>query len=261
MQTLVDSRLGVDNNVLFSIIVPTLNERVYISRLLESLNQQSMNSIEVIVVDGGSHDGTASIAKSLGARVIMLEGSSEFEARNYAAAHSNASILIFSCADVVFPVDSLRAVYERFENDVDLAALTGPGLPYDGGPGLQVTYRFYNAFRSLSSRLPHPVKAFSTSTNFLAVRKQAFRALGGFDPNDVNADGLIGRHLAKRYRTRFDDRAIVYISARRAIGWGLARFALHYLYVVENFIPPVSRHSWFKSLKSKSRQNHTDIHT
>jgi len=71
-----------------SIIVPTLNEEAHISQLLGSLHSQSTNSFEVIVVDGGSQDDTLKVAASLGARVFVLEGSKEFEARNYAVAYS-----------------------------------------------------------------------------------------------------------------------------------------------------------------------------
>lgn len=244
----------------FSIIVPTLNERTHISQFLDSLHRQSAENFEVIVVDGGSQDGTAKIAESLGARVLVLEGSKEFEARNYAAARSKAPILVFSCADVVLPQTSLRSVSTQFKNDSDLVALTGPDVPYDGGPILRFTYAGYNVLRLLFSRLPHPFKVFSSSTNFLAVRKEAFQYSGGFKTDDVNADGLMGKYLVERYRISFDNKVIIYISARRALNWGIARFAIHYLYVLENFFPAISNRQWFRSLKSRSGRSHGAIH-
>jgi 4,4'-diaponeurosporenoate glycosyltransferase len=56
-----------------SIIIPARNEQNNIVSLLESINQQSLRPAEVIVVDDHSSDDTASIASSLGARVISAE--------------------------------------------------------------------------------------------------------------------------------------------------------------------------------------------
>ena len=248
------------DNVELSIIVPTLNEGAHISQLLNSLRSQSTDKFEVIVVDGGSQDGTTKIAESMGARVFALEGAKEFEARNYAVALSKAPILVFSCADVVFPPASLRSVLRHFQDDSDLVALTGPDVPYDGGPNLRLAYGIYNTLRFLFSRLPPPLKAFSSSTNFLAVRRDAFQASGGFKTDDVNADGLMGRYLASRHRILFDNGVTVFISARRATNWGISRFTRHYLYVLENFLPGISRKQWFRSLKSRSSKSHGEIH-
>lgn len=53
-----------------SIIIPARNEEANIARLLESIQQQSSQPLETIVVNDGSTDNTASIASQLGARVI-----------------------------------------------------------------------------------------------------------------------------------------------------------------------------------------------
>jgi glycosyltransferase involved in cell wall biosynthesis len=243
-----------------SIIVPTLNEAEYVSHLLTSLRYQASVKSEVILVDGGSRDGTAKIAESLGARVFVLEGANEFDARNYGVTQSKGDVLVFTCADVVFPRNSLESVQRHFRDKPSLAALTGPGVPYDGGPTLLFIYSLYNTLRFLTSRLPYPHKTFSSSTNFLVVRKGVFSGTGGFNSNDGNADGMMGRYLLRRYETVFDNRIPVYISARRAKSWGIIRFARHYVYVVENFLPGISPKKWFQSLKSKSHKSHGEIH-
>ncbi len=248
------------DKVELSVIVPTLNEGTHINQLLNSLHSQSTDNFEIIVVDGGSQDQTTKIAESLGARVFVLEGAKEFEARNYAAEHANGPLLVFSCADVVFPQFCLSAVSRHFKENSDLAALTGPGVPYDGGPILLFVYGWYNTLRFLFSRLPPPVKAFSSSTNFLVVRRQTFQQSQGFKNHDVNADGLMGRYLANNHQTLFDNRIFVYISARRAVNWGLTRFTRHYLYVLENFFPGIAKQQWFKTLKYRSGKSHGEIH-
>ncbi len=245
----------------FSIIIPTLNEAQYIGKLLTSLKAQTVKDLQVIVVDGGSTDGTPNIARSMGAEVFTLNGSLEFAARNYGAEHSDDSTLIFTCADAIFPPGSLEKIESYLRKDQYLMAITGPDIPYDGSLGLKILYCTYNFFRLISARLPFPLKSFSTSTNFLAMRREAFTQIGGFPPNDVNADGLMGRSLARRYHTLFDNHVRVYISARRAERCGLVRFTYHYFYVLENFLPTISRQAWFKRLKSGSLRNHRELHT
>jgi len=243
-----------------SIIVPTLNEAKLIGNLLSSLRAQTFQEFEVLVVDGGSADLTAAIAVGFGAKVFVQPDFPEFAARNYAAKLSTAPLLVFSCADTIFPTDLLARVDRHFSTNQDLKAVTGPDVPYDGSFGLRVEYALYNLLRYVLSRLPNNFKRFSTSTNILAVRKATFEAIGGFRQDDVNADGLFGRTVASHFRVLFDNGVRVYISARRAREWGITRFTLHYLYVLENFIPSLARRAWFSSLKMKSLRRHREIH-
>ncbi len=243
-----------------SVIVPTLNEAEHISLLLASLQPQTSVKSEVILVDGGSRDSTAKIARSKGARVFVLEGSNEFDARNYGVTQSKGDLLVFTCADVALSRNSLESVRRRFGENPSLAALTGPDIPYDGGPILLFIYSLYNGLRFLTSKLPYPHKTFSSSTNFLVVRRGIFSDTGGFKSNDGNADGMMGRFLVARYHTIFDNTVPVYISARRAKSLGVIRFTRHYLYVLENFLPQVSNQKWFRRVKLRARERHGEIH-
>lgn len=47
-----------------TVIIPTLNESVYLPRLLDALCQQTRQADEIIVADAGSTDGTAELAKN-----------------------------------------------------------------------------------------------------------------------------------------------------------------------------------------------------
>lgn len=47
-----------------SVIIPAYNTEKYLAKAIESVLQQTLNDLEVIVVDDGSTDGTAAVAKS-----------------------------------------------------------------------------------------------------------------------------------------------------------------------------------------------------
>ena len=248
------------NNPHFSVIAPTLNESPHIRLLLSSLRAQSTNNFETIVVDGGSQDDTARIAESLGARTIILAASKEFEARNFGATLAKGAVLVFTCADAALSPTSLEHVWNLLRDNSGVVAITGPDVPYDGTPSLRFIYAGYNLVRLVFSKLPYPLRAFSTSTNFLAVRREAFQRSGGFRTDDINADGLMGRSLASFYGTIFDNSIIVYVSARRAMKFGIFSFVHHYLYVLENFLPGLSGRGWFERLKAESLNKHKKLH-
>jgi len=240
-----------------TIVAPTLNEEGSIRFLLDSVSEQTKTNAEVIVVDGGSTDKTVPIAKSYCAKVIVEKGLREFPSRNVGAKVANGEILLFTCADVIFPRDLLEKVSEDFE-DQELVAITGPDVPLTS-VFASMEYGLYNFFRLVFSKLPGQNKRLSTSTNFLAVRKIYFDKTGGF-VSDINGDGLIGRRLAELGKVKFSMNTNVFISPRRFRKMGFLRFNSHYFYVLENFLPFLSKSSFLKNLKKKSVAVHSSIH-
>jgi glycosyltransferase involved in cell wall biosynthesis len=241
-----------------SIILPTLNEESNIGLLFRSLQRQTWRNFETIVVDGGSTDKTISIAEKYQARIFMKKELREFPSRNFGASMANGEILLFTCADVIFSSDLLARINQNFE-DQELIAFTGPDIPQDSLLA-EVEYGAYNLARFLFSSLPRPNKRFITSTNFLAVRKKYFDMTGGF-MSDVNADGIMGKRLSEMGKVMLSLDARVFISSRRFFKMGFSGFNRHYLYVLENFFPVLSKTSFLRRLKAKSGSVHRNMHT
>lgn len=55
-----------------SIVIRAYNEEKHLPRLLEGIRQQTVKDVEVILVDSGSSDSTASIAAGWGAKVVHI---------------------------------------------------------------------------------------------------------------------------------------------------------------------------------------------
>lgn len=88
------------NNI--SIIIPVLNEVDSIKDLLFHLiDNASLNSIsEILVVDGGSTDGTQDLVKSLDLNVVLLTSEKgRAKQMNLGARHAKGDILYFLHAD------------------------------------------------------------------------------------------------------------------------------------------------------------------
>lgn len=253
-------RMPIDVAPQVSVIVPTLNEERHIGLLLSSIKNQSSTTCEILIMDGGSKDKTAEIAKAYGADVIVLPRYGEFISRNIGAKEARGALLLFTCADITFPPDLFSRIVQEFRERPELVALTGPGYPFDAPAFGKVEYGIYNLLRYFFAKLPKPLKRFSTSTNFLVVRKDYFEKSGGFAIDDINADGLMGKKLLEMGEVAFSLDSRIYLSARRMKNMGFFAFNKHYLYVVENFLFSSSEASFMKSWKLGSKRKHRKIH-
>ncbi len=112
-----------------SVIIPALNEQKYIGNPLSGLKSQTFRDFETIVVDGGSRDRTASIARK-SAKVIVCREKGVSVARNRGAAAAKGSILLFLDADTRPSRDLLRIYHEIFL-DKSVASATGPVYPLE----------------------------------------------------------------------------------------------------------------------------------
>ena len=68
----------MSKQVSISVIVPTYNRDLYIGRCIRSLLDQSLNreNYEIVVVNDGSKDNTATILKSYGDEITLIKNKS-----------------------------------------------------------------------------------------------------------------------------------------------------------------------------------------
>ena len=160
-----------------SVIIPAYNEESYLPATLDSVNAAAARlapgiSVEVLVVDNESDDGTAAIALAKGARVIHEPMRGVAHARNAGARNAGADILVFIDADVIAPPDLLNEIY---------VVMNEPGCV---GGAVDVEYRpqrlsmklYLQAWRLLA-RLTGMAQG---PTQF--CRRDVFDAVGGYDP-------------------------------------------------------------------------------
>jgi glycosyltransferase involved in cell wall biosynthesis len=103
-----------------SIIIRCLNEEKHIGRLLAGIMEQSVQDVEIIVVDSGSKDATLSIASHFPVKIISIrpEDFSFGYALNMGCREATGEILLFASAHV-YPVyrDWLALMMEPFQDE------------------------------------------------------------------------------------------------------------------------------------------------
>lgn len=111
---------------LVSVVVPFFGVEDYIGECLESLRTQLLTDLEVVLVDDGSMDGSALVAKRYVAsdprfRLVRQENAGLGPARNTGAAQARGRYLMFVDSDDVLParaLSSLAASLERTGSDL-----------------------------------------------------------------------------------------------------------------------------------------------
>lgn len=115
-----------------SVIVPVKDDAALLARCLDALATQSVAPLEIVVVDDGSTDDSAGVARSRGARVVASHGSGipAASATGYDAA--TGDLLARLDADCIPDQDWIERIQRRFTLEPGMAAVTGPARFYDG---------------------------------------------------------------------------------------------------------------------------------
>ncbi len=159
-------------------IIPVRNGERTLAASLDALGAQLASSDELIVIDDHSDDGTAAIARRYTERVLsMPEGATgAAAARNLGAEAATHGILVFCDADVLVDPGS---------RDRLLAPVRGPAV---GAVGVYApcaeTLGMWSRVKDTSIRVRHARSGRRIRwfwTGFSAIRRDAFRAVGGFD--------------------------------------------------------------------------------
>lgn len=173
-----------DQSLKLSIVIPTLNEAAAIGDLLVALQPLRHRGHELIVVDGGSADGTAALASRFADAVLDAPRGRAIQ-MNAGAAAASGRVLLFLHADTWLPpladaliqqaVDSGRA-WGRFDVRIE---------------GRARVLRVVAALMNLRSRLT----GIATGDQAIFVAREAFERVGGFPVQPLMEDIELSRRL------------------------------------------------------------------
>lgn len=193
-----------------AVVVPTLNEAENLRRLVPEL---LAGFDQVVVSDGGSSDGSAELARRLGARVV--EGPAGRGGQlNRGAAASDGDVLLFLHADTRLPPGAPDLLRRALAGGAVGGAFL---LRFDRRPPLLVIGERLIAWRTRCTRLP-----LGDQAHF--VTRAAFTALGGYRDWPILEDLEFARRLKRHGRVALI-RAPVTTAARRYLQGGIVATA------------------------------------
>ena len=170
-----------------SIIIPALNEAAHIESTLRPLQAMRGRGVEVIVVDGGSTDGTRALAMPLADKVIEAERGRSRQ-MNAGAVVATGAALLFLHADSRLPEDGDDAIsralatpdrqWGRFDVAIDGAHFMLPVIAW---------------FMNHRSRLT----GIATGDQGIFVSRTAFEQVGRFPDQVLMEDVEFCRRMRK----------------------------------------------------------------
>jgi len=160
------------DNPLVSVIIPVYNGEKYLREAIQSVLDQDYRPFEIIVVDDGSTDGSAEIARSYPeVRYLFQENQGVSAARNTAIALAGGAFLAFLDADDRWAPNKLSAQVGYHQAHPETGyTIANQRIVLEPGAPVQAS------FKKELLEIDHPGYVPST----LMVKREAFEKIGGF---------------------------------------------------------------------------------
>ncbi len=171
-----------------SIVVPVLDEADAMAAHLDALTPLRARRVEVVVVDGGSRDGTVEQAQGQADRVLVAERGRASQ-MNAGARATRGDILLFLHADTRLPPGADELVREAL---ADGRVWGRFDVRIEGGRLLGLIAALMN----LRSRLT----GIATGDQAIFVTRAAFAAVGGYPDIPLMEDIVLSRRLKRLSR-------------------------------------------------------------
>ncbi len=230
---------------MISIVIPTLNEAENLASLLDQLLAES-DMHEIIVVDGGSTDGTPQVALSNGVHFMPSQSGRGVQLRCGAEA-ATGDILLFLHADCRFPEGGLRRIEDTLEN-LPQAVGGNHKLIFDGADPFS---RWLNGFYAWIR-----ARGIYYGDSGIFLRRAVFDQIGGIRPIELMEDFDLVRRMERYGKTVCMDEPPLVTSSRRfsgrhpiAIIWGWLK--IHALYFLG--VSP-ARLAWLYDSERRAKQ-------
>lgn len=219
-----------------SVIIPTLNAEHEIDRLLIALEHQSIQPVDILIVDSASEDKTIELVRQHKRVRLLKIDRQDFNhgtTRDMALRESRGDFVCFLTQDAV-PVsdDYLERLVAPMIDDSDIALVSGRQLPKADGRRFEQLVRGFNypdwpSVRSKYDLEKLGIKTFFASDACSAYRRTAYLECGGFEHVNTNEDMLMAaRFIASGLKVAYEPRAEVYHSHNLTPSQQFARNAL-----------------------------------
>jgi len=124
--------IGVMMTMRFSIVLPTLDRKEMLRSAIASIRAQNWSAVEIIVVDGGSTDGTIEHVSAL-SDICLLRGPDRgiYDAFNKGIAKATGDVIGILNSDDAYEPGSFAAVAQAFAENSNAQAVCGSAVLFE----------------------------------------------------------------------------------------------------------------------------------
>lgn len=164
-----------------SVVIPALNERANVEEVIRSIPVAELGShgwdTEILIVDNGSTDGTAELARAAGARVLVQPVKGYGNAYKAGFANAIGEVIATGDADLSYPFEILPRLLSLLQKErVDF--LTTNRLLFADRQSMKTSHRFGNVVLTQSSRALLKLPFMDSQSGMWMFRR---RILGSLD--------------------------------------------------------------------------------
>ena len=117
----------------YSVVMAVKNGEKYILKALDSIFSQTLQPLEVIVVNDSSTDTTIEIAQKYSVTILNNQGTGQASALNTGIAHCTGNLIAFLDHDDSWDPTKQAKQIEEFKRNKDLDYVTCEVVNFDGG--------------------------------------------------------------------------------------------------------------------------------
>ena len=224
-----------------SIVIPALNERVGLPTVVATA--LAVAPSEIIVVDGGSDDGTCEWVRSMAALRLLESGRGRGPQLNAGGRAAGGEVLLFLHADCLLPLDAVAQIASALKN------------PHTAGGCFRVRFaeRRPQSLNVVAGVINGHSRAlrYATGDQAIFVRRAVFDAVGGFPAWPLFEDVEFARQV-KRAGGFIVLPARVTLSARRWLARGVWRTSLLMLVLYAGYrlnVSPSRLKAWYDDVR------------
>ncbi len=177
-------------NPFFSVVIPTYNRAALLREALDSVFAQEFTDFEVIVVDDGSTDDTASVVRDYGVRIRYLrqENRGPGAARNLGIAQAAGRYVAFLDSDDLWFPWTLGNFRDAIEETHGPSLVAGTGFSFSRTDQLAQVKRDEAVWTCYSDYLATSPNGVWLHVNGTAVRRDCLTGGASFVARDVNGE-------------------------------------------------------------------------
>jgi len=228
-----------------SLIIPAYNEGAVLPKTLANTIKRvgvQGREVEIVLVNNASTDRTGEIARSFAqVKVVDEPRKGLVRARQTGFINSTGDLIANIDADSLIPEGWIEKIFQEFEKNPKLVALSGPYIYYDLPSWFNRLSRVYYALGLWSSYLTfHSARrgAMLQGGNFI-LRRSALEQIGGyhFDQFDFYGEETdVAMRICEVGKIKFAFSLSMVTSGRRLAKEGMlrvaSRYALNYFWTI-----------------------------